>query len=59
MADQNKPSTSPHILAQVSKIAIDTKGVLKLEVGVPLHIALRYAEQLLETYGQNVEIVLP
>ena len=59
MADNLKSSQPATLSAQVSKVAIDTKGVLKLEVGVPLHIALRHAEALLAIYNQNLEIILP
>ncbi len=60
MAENLKPQNQPATLsAQVSKVAIDTKGVLKLEIGIPLHIALKHAEELLAIYNQNLEVVLP
>ena len=56
MAEVKTPAP---IHAQVQKIGVDSKGVLKVEVGIPLHVALKHAEDLLALYGQNIEIVIP
>jgi len=45
--------------AQVTKVGVDTKGMVKLEVGIPLHIALAHADKLLGCYNLNVQVLLP
>lgn len=46
------------ISGQVARLSIDAKGALKVEVSIPLHIAVDYARELLESYAQNCALIL-
>jgi len=46
------------VVGSLAKLQVDSRGVLKVEIHIPLHQAAPNARELLESYGAMVKVIL-